>query len=722
MKHLAFVTLLILSLALIVFPQTPTLTPPNNDDAVVKISTTLIQIDATVTDKKGSIIRDLKPEDFEVYENGKRQDITNFSFISPAFANQPTTSTQALKENAKSNIPLPPIKLKPEQVRRTYAIVVDDLGLSFSSIFWVKDALKKFVNDQMQEGDLVAILRVGTGLGALQSFTSDKRQLLAAIEKIRWNTLANPYSYKPIKPDLDDEQPGEVTPEQLAQRAAKNAQAEAFDLKTEIDRQANVATGTLGALNYIIGGMSNLPGRKSIMFFSEGFKTMDRSQKIPQTTKVLDGLRVVAESATRASVVLYTFDPRGIYAPGALAEDDIVGLKGQGAGNSQEIRDRETTVTESIDTLRYLANETGGIAYLGNNLNGGIKKVFNDQTGYYLLGYQPDSETFDPKKNNFNKLELRIKNPDLKIRYRSGFYGITNENLKQTTRNSQKIYTALSSPFAADDINLNLYSVFYNDFQDRNYIRALVHIDAKDLTFTVEPDGVYRTNFEVIASVFDTNGISANNGVTPITLRFSKENFQRVQKEGVIYNLETPIIVTGGYQFRIALRDPATDKVGSASQFIEVPNLNKKNLTLSQLIVRNYTLAKWNELISGKNVNFDNEKKLILTNTALREFKRGSVISYYYVIYNTKFDSRMSPKLQIQTRLFHNGKVILENEPEPLNIGNQKDLKRIEASNAVTLGTDLAMGDYIMQIIVFDKNADKKKQIATQWIDFEVVE
>lgn len=724
MKHVTFTSILILSFALLTFAQTPTPTPTPDDD-VVKITTTLIQIDATVTDKKGNIIKDLKPEDFEVYENGKRQSITNFSFILHGSSSQQTQNPTPSKETAKSTIPLPPVKLKPEQIRRTYAILVDDLGLSFSSIFWVKDALKKFINEQMEEGDLVAILRVGTGLGALQSFTSDKRQLLAAVEKIRWNSLANPFSYEPISPVLADEQSLDVSAGQIAQREAKAAKDEAARKAVEVERQDILAKGALGALNYVIRGMSTLPGRKSVLLFSEGFQTVSLSGKTATVSDVFESLRSVAESATRASVVLYTFEPTGVYVPMADAQDDFIKSRNPQIQSTTDnkLSEREVTIANRQNSLRYLAEETGGIANLGNDINKGIEKVFNDQS-YYLLGYQPDSETFDPKKDKFNKLEVRLKRPDLKIRYRSGFYGVADDKLKESQTKQtpqQKIYSALSSPFGANEINLSLYSVFYNDFQNRNFIRALVHINAKDLSFTPETDGFYKTSFEIITSIFDSNGISANNGISPVNLRFSKENYAKVLKEGVIYNLETPIIVTGGYQFRVALRDPATNKVGSASQFIEVPDLKKKNLTLSQLIVRNYSINQWNELISGKTVSFDYEKKSILSNTALREFKRGSVISYYYIIYNTKWDTRKSPKLEVQTRLFKDGKLLMGNEPETLNIGNQKDLNRIEASNAVTLGTDLALGDYILQIIVIDKNADRKKQIATQWIDFEIV-
>src|SRR5918912_27660 len=91
----------------------------------------------------------------------------------------------AAARKAPTAMPVPPVRLRPEQVRRTIALVVDDLGLSFESTAFVRQALKKFVDQQLQPGDLVAIIRTAGGIGALQQFTSDKRQLYAAIESIR---------------------------------------------------------------------------------------------------------------------------------------------------------------------------------------------------------------------------------------------------------------------------------------------------------------------------------------------------------------------------------------------------------------------------------------------------------------------------------------------------------------------------------------------------------
>ena len=131
------------------FSQTPTPTPkPGDDGEVVKISTTLIQVDVTVTEKNGKIIDDLKPQDFEIFENGKKQEITNFSFVSSV--SEATSAPVKSQENEKkSNIPLPPVPIKPGQVRRTIALVVDDLGLSFESVYYVRRALRKFVEEQM---------------------------------------------------------------------------------------------------------------------------------------------------------------------------------------------------------------------------------------------------------------------------------------------------------------------------------------------------------------------------------------------------------------------------------------------------------------------------------------------------------------------------------------------------------------------------------------------
>jgi VWFA-related protein len=724
MKNFSFTALLLILFSASVFAQTPTPMPEADED-VVKISTSLIQIDVTVTDKKGNIVTDLAPEDFEIYENGKKQDITNFSYINFAAGKQKPEETA--KTAGKVSIPVPPsARLKPEQVRRTYALVVDDLGLSFASSYWVKQSLKKFVNDQMQEGDLVAILRVGGGIGALQSFTSDKRQLLAAVEKVRWNgqSRIGAFSYPDIRPDMAQELLGrKLNSDGSAYNLPGAAQNKQQQIQAETARQSNLTFGTLGALNYIIQGMQELPGRKSLMLFSEGFQIFDRSSKTPQSTRILDELRILADKANRASVVIHTLDPRGLDAKKFNdndfdAADDVRAKTDSGAADAAL---RTSLLKDSGDTLRYLANETGGTTYIDqNDLNNGMQKVLNDLSGFYLIGYQPDSETFDPNKSKFNKLIVKLKRPDLKVRYRSGFFGVTDEKIKQAQTPQQNFAAALTSPFGANDVNVDLYSIFYNDHQNRSYVRSFVHIDAKDLTFSLNQKGLYEAKFDIIAMIFDTNGKSAGNGINSHAMQFTREQFSRIQDKGVIYDLSVPIIKTGGYQFRVALRDAASGKVGSASQFVEVPDLDKKKLTLSNLILKSYPVAEWKKIAAGQS-SLNTSGNTVLLDTVSRRFKQDTVFTYSFIIYNAKSDAAQKTRLELQTRLFHQGKMILENEPLPIDTANQTDLQRISTLNAMTIGKDLQPGDYVLQLVVYDKLAKADKQIAVQTVDFEIV-
>ena len=166
----------------------PAATPPEGE--VVKISTNLIRIDVSVTDAKSKPVTDLKQSDFDVFENGAKQKITSFSFVSSVRDRTPLL--KPVEKTQDATLPAPPtLTPRPSALRRTIALLVDDLSLSFESVYYTKRALKKFVDEQMQEGDLVAVIRTGAGVGALQQFTSDKRMLHAAIERVKWNPMGS---------------------------------------------------------------------------------------------------------------------------------------------------------------------------------------------------------------------------------------------------------------------------------------------------------------------------------------------------------------------------------------------------------------------------------------------------------------------------------------------------------------------------------------------------
>lgn len=713
MKKIYLALTFIFLFSTFLFAQSPSPTPPADDEDVVKISTTLIQIDVTVTDKKGNIIKDLKPEEIEIYENGVKQNISNFSFI-----NGVRETVEATDKNQPQKVELPPTTIRPESVRRTISLVVDDLTLSFESTYFVKSALKKFVDEQMQEGDLVAIVRTGAGIGALQQFTTDKRQLYAAIEKVRWNPIGSGGigAFEPIRPRMED----------VLNKGKGKAEEEPDDPKTETPefddlRESIFATGTLGAINYIVRGMGELPGRKSVMLFSDGFSlfTKDRWGK-RESSRIMTSLENLIDAANRASVVIYTMDARGLMFTGLTAEDDL-------SYSSQEriqdvLSERTEKVFNTQEGLTYLARQTGGIAIMNNNdLVGGVRRMLNDQS-YYLIGYEPDDEVFDPQKRRFNKLDVKVTRPGVKVRYRSGFFGISDEQLAKSPKSNltpqQKITNALTSPFAANDIQLRLNAVFGNDPKQGSFIRTFMHIDADNIKFTDAPDGKKKAVFDVLAIAFGDNGQMIDNINKKYTATVDEPTYQLIKEKGLIYDFLFPVKKPGAYQLRIAVYDSGSEKVGSANQFIEVANFNKKRLMLSGVIVSNLTFPDWQNIMNGKQP--ENPANPV-SDTALRQFKAGTVLTYGAVTYNPNVVSNGKPELTSQVKLFKDGKPVYEGTVNPVSANNIIDPRRVAVDGTLRLGSNMQPGDYVMQVIVTDNLAKKKRQTVSQFVTFEII-
>ncbi len=691
------------------FAQTTSPSPvptPAEEQDVVKISTNLIQIDVTVTDRSGKIIKDLRPDEISIFENGKRQDISNFSFVS----NVRETPDTVKRPATLPPVPVPLTPPRPETTRRTIALVVDDLTLSFESAYQVRRALRKFVDEQMQEGDLVAIIRTAGGIGALQQFTTDRRQLYAAIERVRWNPAGKIGAFEPLRAQPDMGGAG-VAP--AGGRTPEEMERELNEVRSSV-----FAAGTMGAVNYVVRGMQDLPGRKSILLLSDGFRLFTRDRGgFMESGRVMESLRQLVDQANRASVVIYTLDPRGLQVTGLTAADNTMGRTAQQI--DQEMSSRRDELRETQDGLVYLARQTGGFAFINNNdLSGGVRRVLDDQS-YYLVGYAPDDETFDPKTRRFNRLDVKVTRPGARVRYRSGFFGVSNEARSPAAeKGNQKLISALTSPFAVNDISLRLNPLFGRNQAKVSIIRSLLHVNAKDLTFSDGPNNTRLLKFDILAMGFGDNGIPVDQIAYSHTVTVNNDQYETFLRRGFVYDFIFPIKKAGAYQLRVAIRDHATEKVGSANQFIEVPDLKKNRLTLSGAGLESMTLQEWEKRNSGSGAPSGDP----LTDTSLRQYKKGSVLNYGFVIFNAKTDSAKRPNLVSRTRLFKEGQPIFEGKPLPVVFEGQTDPKAVNFMSTLSLGTALGVGEYMLEIAITDTLAKGKNATAANYIQFEIVD
>ncbi|MEQ1921716.1 MAG: hypothetical protein ABL952_04330, partial [Pyrinomonadaceae bacterium] len=157
---------------------------------------------------------------------------------------------------------------------------------------------------------------------------------------------------------------------------------------------------------------------------------------------------------------------------------------------------------------------------------------------------------------------------------------------------------------------------------------------------------------------------------------------------------------------------------GSASQFIEVPDLKKKRLTLSSIILENLSNDDW---LRRRDTAATKVASNPLSDTALRRIKVNSVMRYGLEIYNAKLSSAKQPQLQTKIRVFRDGKLILDGMQKPFELGAQTDITHLKLVGALAIGEKMLPGDYVLQLIVTDTLAKTKQQIATQFVEFEVV-
>jgi hypothetical protein len=300
---------------------------------------------------------------------------------------------------------------------------------------------------------------------------------------------------------------------------------------------------------------------------------------------------------------------------------------------------------------------------------------------------------------------------------RTGFYGVTDENLKAAKdAPQQQLIRAVFSPFGSSEVQVRLTSLFDDDPTKGSVLRSFLHVNASDLTFTKEADGSHKAVFDLVAVTFGEDGKLVDQSANQHTINLTEAMYERVAKYGFTYHAVVPVKKPGAYQFRTALRDVPSSRVGSAGQFVQVPDITKDRLMTSGLLIKGMPLDRY---LKGENTAEDSDP---MANTSVRQFRTPSALVYALAIYNAKIDKTTGkPNVTIRARLFRNGELVFTGNEVPFAAGEQSDPKRLGGGGGIQLGTSMQPGEYVLQVVVTDLLAKDKYSVATQWMDFEIV-
>jgi len=367
-------------------PAAPLKTATAQDRPTFKVQVDLVTSDIIVRDEKGNFIPDLKKEDFEIFEDGVKQDISSMTVVT---GGRVTNVLAPPPPPPPEGIVLPPSRPRTDVSGRIFLFFVDDLHLQFHNTGRIRDLFKRISKELVHEGDMFGIVSSGPSSIAID-MTYDKTRLDEAIKKIAGNEL------KPT--DIINGSSGAEGPSEVRYRAHV-----AFSTVNDLLNNLDSVHNRRKALVYVSDGYDFNPfqdARLGLMDPNSPFAQNEfaRNQKQAQST---DGsssqtdpftqqqkqsetfadadlareLGELTRQANRSNVTMYTIDPRGLVGMGDIDEQ-------------VDPQQWNEYVRKSQDSLRVIAEETGGIAVVNqNDFSKALKRIDAETSDYYVLGY-----------------------------------------------------------------------------------------------------------------------------------------------------------------------------------------------------------------------------------------------------------------------------------------------------------------------------------------------
>jgi VWFA-related protein len=486
-------------------------------EPITRVTVNQVRIDAVVTDSRGNLVPSLTTADFQVFQDGKPQSPITVQYV----AESTTTPSRPARE------------LQAADVRRTIVVILDDADMSFASFNYARKAIQQTLEKAVQRGDLVAILRTTESSSFRDQLFSDPAALRLTIDQLHYRLpFPIPIGYGPV----------------------------------------------FGLLRSTINALNRMPGRKSVVLFSDHMPPMAST----------DIYRSLADSALRSAVIVYGIDSLGL-----STESRVLGMPRSNTAESRApsgpspfsrrnpnldppypANYPNSTPRElgNLDGLRFLAEETGGLMLENNNdLGSELRQALTDQSGYYLIAWDPGKKAFEPVKKgtfaDFHKISVKLTRPGLQLRTPRGFYGFESGAQPSNASPRTTMQEALFAPFQSGRFDARMATGFYLK-DGRPYIRSFVFVAGKDIAFTRHPDqaagcGAFHLELLTVPQPIDS---TVNDLMESQVVGFEVcgASYQLMAKDGVAITMLHPVEKSGGYEMRLAVRNVPENHVASS--------------------------------------------------------------------------------------------------------------------------------------------------------------
>jgi VWFA-related protein len=503
---------------------------------------------------------------------------------------------------------------------RVFVIVLDDLHTRFTRTSRTRAAARQFVERYVGANDVVAVVNTSGFDKAMQDFTSNRQLALRAIDGAMGGKADSSTQAAILDAQMNRDMPG----------GGSNANAAFNDLQ-----RYNNARNSMRTLKNIADYMAGMRGRrKAVVYFSEGlnYNTTDMMAN-RYASDVQRELRDMIAAATRANVAIYSVDPRGV----TSGMEDGIEIAGFGADSALGPSSLMNEMRLEHDSLRVVAEETGGIAILNqNDFRTAFSRILEDNSSYYVLGYYPTNEKRDGR---FRKVEVRVKHPGLRVRARRGYVAPVVAGKKEsdtkgtdTAKTSPDLRQALDSPLPVSGLTLTAFAAPFKGTGNNVAIAMAIEVDGANMAFKQNDKGLFANDLEIALYAADVRTGKIRDGVRDVvglTLRPQTLDMVRRTAFRVVRRIQLP---PGKYQLRIGARESG-GKIGSVIYDLDAPDFSKGALAMSGIAISSGSGSKMPTASPDPSVN-EFKDVLPAPPTATREFPRGDTLAVFAEVYD----------------------------------------------------------------------------------------
>jgi VWFA-related protein len=565
LSAICVMVVLLVQVATPVTAQSPGISsaPAPQNSPAIRVNTDLVLVNIVARDKKGNLVHDLKKNDFTVFEDNKKQDVSSFDFENVDALQTAGLAGATITGTAETGALLRPTGESGLQARdrRLMLLFFDFSDMQPEEIDRAADAAKKFVQSKMQPADLIAVVSLATNLHVDLDFTDDRAKLLVVL---------NAYSSGQGQ-GFDNGAAG------TAEGAAETGGSFTPD---DTDYNTFSADRKLVALQSLMASLGKISQKKSIVYFSNGITQSGIDNQ--------SALRAATAAAVKANVSIYPMDIRGLQALPPGGEAQSASLHGVSAYSGQYIVNDLSSNAGSQDTLATLASDTGGKAFFdSNDFTGVFSQVQKDTSAYYVLGFISTNLARDGK---FRRLRVQVNRPELKtevkLEYRSGYYAGRDFVHSNRADREQQLDDELGAELPQTDVALFAGAAYFRSDESHYQLLVSLVVPGSQIPFVQQKDRDNAT-IDIIGEVLADGKLRVGN--LRDTVRLALDTTEQVRSKNVQYNT-TFLLAPGSYHLKFVIRENQNGRMGTFETDVRIPDLRKVPLKMSSVVLASQRL------------------------------------------------------------------------------------------------------------------------------------